>query len=349
MPDTRYAFISAYLKGEEAGILTSDHVDRMSRASSFQDALAAINDTDVGYYLNGIPIRTFNDLDESLWRYLGGCVAHIEAFKFLPEDIRKILKAYVVKYDVFNIKAALQGIVTRKRAGMIPIGLIHDHGLTDELSKDDSIGGIGKILTHCKLGSYARVLGEYKKDEGLKSRLLTEARLDNEYYRSLLNAVRGVKDGPVLVRTIGIIIDLINLQLVGRAIIEGTVAEAADYIISGGYTLSVEAAGELLSIKLTDMPGRLENTMYHGMIEEVSNSYAKTRNINSVAELVDRYRFILLKELLAIRLFSPLTAVWYLVLKELEIRDLRLMLKAILDRRPLGTIVMSWRFRHDIH
>ena len=37
-----YAFISAYLKGEEAKIITSSHVSDMSKVSDIQDALGVI-------------------------------------------------------------------------------------------------------------------------------------------------------------------------------------------------------------------------------------------------------------------------------------------------------------------
>ena len=39
----------------------------------------------------------------------------------------------------------------------------------------------------------------------------------------------------------------------------------------------------------------------------------------------------MLKDILSPRVLSPLVLVWYLILKEIEIRNLRLVLKTILD------------------
>lgn len=338
MLDTKYAFISAYLKGGEAKAMTADHVNMMAKTSSIREALASIADTDIGDYLEEVPIKTFDDLDEYLWRYLAEYIAHIEAFKFLPGDILKVLRAYTVKYDVSNIKAALNGILTGKKANMIPLGVIYNYGLLDELSSAENIGGIIELLIKCKLGDYASVLKEYKIDEGVKSRLLAEAKLDGEYYNNLSNMTRGVKDGFVLAKAFGLIIDLTNLQIASRAIIEDIGSEAAECIITGGYMLSAEVIRELLPLKLTDVPSKLGNTLYRDVAEEVSSSYNRTQSITSVAEIIDKYKFSLVKEILSPRVLSPLVIAWHLILKELEIRNLRLILKAMFDNIPLEEI-----------
>ncbi len=338
MLDTKYAFISAYLKGEEAKVVTPDHVNSMSRISSFQDALAIIAGTDIGDYFEEVPIRTFDDLDEYLWRYLGKCMASIEAFKFLPGDILKILRAYIVKYDVSNIKAALQGIQTGKKSNPIPLGIIHNYGLLGELFSVENVGDIIELLIKCRLGDYVSVLKEYKIDEGVKSRLLAEAKLDGEYYKGLLNMTKGVKDGFVLAKAFGLIIDLTNLQIASRAIIGDIGLEAAECTIAGGYMLSAEVIRELLPLKLTDMPSKLGNTLYRDVAEEVSSSYNRTQSITSVEEIIDKYKFSLVKEILSPRVLSPLVIAWYLILKELEIRNLRLVLKAMFDNVSLEEV-----------
>ena len=66
MPNTGYAFISAYLKGEEAKIVTSSHLDDILKASNIQDVLGAIGETDIGDYLAGASVNTFDELDEHL-------------------------------------------------------------------------------------------------------------------------------------------------------------------------------------------------------------------------------------------------------------------------------------------
>lgn len=338
MLDTRYPFLSAYLKGEEARLVTSNHINRMSKVSSLQDILEIVRETDIGSYLDGVLVETFDDLDEHLWMYFGECLERLEWFKPVPADILKILKAYTVKYDVLNIKAALQGVSTGKQIRKIPIGVIHNYGLLDELSGAENADGIIELLTKCKLGNYASVLEEGKIDEGVESRLMAEARLDGEYYKNLLDMTKGITDGAILSKVFSTIIDMTNLQIILRAIIGGIGPEAAEYTISGGYMISDAVVKDLISLKLTDIPGRLENTQYSKVAEEVVDSYDRTKSIAVVDEIIEKHKFRLSQEILSPRVLSPLMIAWYLILKEVEIRNLRLILKAMFDNIPVEEI-----------
>ena len=86
MLDTRYPFLSAYLKGEEARLVTSNHMSRMSKVSSIQDVLEIIKETDIGSYLEGVTAETFDDIDEYLWKYLGGCLERLEWFRSIQRQ-----------------------------------------------------------------------------------------------------------------------------------------------------------------------------------------------------------------------------------------------------------------------
>jgi vacuolar-type H+-ATPase subunit C/Vma6 len=134
------------------------------------------------------------------------------------------------------------------------------------------------------------------------------------------------------------VIDLTNLQIASRAIIEGIGPDAAEFIIAGGYRITDKAIKELLPLKMTDMPARLEDTQYQDIANAVSTNYDKTKSITAVDEIIDKHKFRMLKEMLSPRVLSPLVMAWYLILKEVEIRNLRLVLKTIVDGVPVQEI-----------
>ena len=338
MLNPRYAFISACLKGEEPKAATSEHIDKMMTAANLQDALAIIRETDIGSYLEEFPVRTFDNLDECLWSYLAERIRYVESFRFLPKEILMVSRAYVVKYDVSNIKAALQGISIGKKASMIPVGIIYNNGLLDEFFNAENVDDIIQLLIKCKLGDYISVLEQYRIDKSAKSKLLAEAKLDGEYYKNMLNMARRIKDGSVLSQAFGLIIDLTNLQIALRAIIEGIGPDAAEFIIAGGYRVTDKDIKELLTLKITDISARLGETQYKDIVNEVTTNYDKTRSITTVDEIIDKRKFRMLKETLSPRVLSPLVMAWYLILKELEIRNLRLALKTIVDGVPVQEI-----------
>jgi len=332
--DPRYAFISACLKGEEPKTITPEHIDRMMAASDLQDALATIRDTDIGSYLEELPVRTFDDLDECLWRYLAQRIRYVESFKFLPGDILKISRAYVTKYDVSNIKAALQRISGAERAVMIPVGIINANSLLDELSNAENVDDIIRLLIQCKLGDFVPALEQYKTEASAKSKLLVETKLEGQYYKDMLNMARGIKDGSVLAMALGLMIDLTNLQIACRAIIEGIGADAAEFLIAGGYRIPDKTIRESLPLKMADIPERLEDSQYQEIAGEVSAAYERTESITAVDEIIDKHKFGMLRDILSPRVLSPLVMAWYLILKEIEIRNLRLIIKTIVDGVP---------------
>ncbi len=338
MLNPRYAFISACLKGEEPRTVTSEHIDKMKAASNLEDALATIRETDVGSYLEESALKTFDDLDEHLWGYLAQRIKYVESFHFLPRDVLEISRAYVGKYDVLNIKAVLQHLSGGQRASMIPVGVIHNNELLEELSNVEDVDGIIQILVRCKMGDYVPVLEEYKTEKSSKSKFIAEIKLDGEYYKSMLNMARRVKDGSALAKALGVIIDLTNLQIASRAIIQGIGHDAAESIIGGGYRITNKAIGELLPLKIGDIPARLEDTHYQQIAIEVSNNYEKNKNITAVDEIIDKHKFEMLRDMLSPRVLSPLVMAWYLILKEAEIRNVRLVLKTIVDGVPVQEI-----------
>lgn len=331
MSNAEYAFMSAYLKGAEARMVTPDHINRLSRNATVPDVTEAIRDTEVGGYLETASVKTFDDSDRCLWQYFGQCLERLEGLRLMPDDMRKVLNAYKVRYDVINIKAVLQSIPTGKQTDLIPVGVIHGRGLLDELSRTTSVDAVTRLLVECGLGTYASVLRQYDTGNEARLRLQTEARLDEEYYKNLLDTAKDVEDGFVLAKTFGLIIDLTNLKVASRAVIEEIGAAVSGCIITGGYLLSNQAIEGLLSGKLVDIPGALGGTQYRSIADEVVAGYNRTKSITAVEEIIDRHKLHLLKETLSPRVMSPLVIAWYLTIKEVEIRNLRLILKAAFD------------------
>ncbi len=331
MLDPKYAFISAYLKGAEPGIVGSGHIGKMSVAPDVASALLAIRDTDIGGYLEERRINAFDDVDRFLWEYFTQCIGEVEAFRSLPGDLLKISRAYVVKYDVLNIKAILRGLSANKKARVVPVGVIHNSGLLDGLLDVGSVEEIIQLLIDCELGNFAQVLKEYNVEGDAREQFIFEAMLDSEYFKDTLRMAQRVKDGSALIKALGVCIDLTNLQIIARTIVEGMGTGVTEYMIEGGYLLSREDLVELVNLKFNDLPRKLEGTQYHEAASELLATYDSNKSVTAVEEVIGKHKFRLLRDLLAPRTLSPLVMAWYLIVKESEMRNLRLILKAKFD------------------
>jgi len=338
LPNPKYAFISAYLKGAEPRIVGSDHIGRMSAAADVADALAAIRDTDVGGYLEEKQIDSFDDVDRYLWEHFTQRIDDVEAFRFLPGDILKISRAYVTKYDVLNIKSVLRGLSAGRKARAVPAGVIYRNGLLDKLIAAESTEDIIQLLVDCELGNFAYILKEYNAEGDARAKFIAEAMLDSEYFKNVLHVTERIKDGAVFAKALGVCIDLANLQIVTRAIVDGLGINAMEHVIGGGYLLTEEEIKGLVVLRLSDLPQRMENAQYRSAVEELLSVYDGNRDIAIVEEVLGRHKFRLLKDMLSPRILSPLVMAWYLITKEAEMRNLRLILKAKFDGFPVEEI-----------
>jgi vacuolar-type H+-ATPase subunit C/Vma6 len=323
-----YAFTSAYLKGKESRSIGAPQLDGMLQKSTLQEALEVIRNTELGDYLAKKRTKTFKEIDHCLWRYLGDCMKRLKQLN-PPFGILLLADQYLRKYDVLNIKIALRRIFTKKTALMVPLGLMDHLGFLEELSIAKSIDEIAHVLLKSDLGDYAFSLRYIQGKDG-GSRLQAETDLDRLYYRSMVSAMRRMDDGGLLTQALGVMIDLTNLQAVFRSAIGGK-DFSGEFVIEGGHMLSVGAIKEFLSLKLSEIVKRLEHTEYDPCAQEIYKNYEAKENITLVDKVIEKHRFRLLGEILLSRILSPMNLLWHLILKETEIRNVRLILKALAD------------------
>ncbi len=331
MLDARNAYISAYLKGEEPKVVGASHFDRMTRATNVADAIGTISETDIGAYLEGVSVRGFEDLDSALWDYMGGRIAHVNAFKFIPGDMRKVTRAFAIKFDVANVKSTVQGIVTGVKTPLIPLGTMHENGFAAELQAAETIHDVADLLTRAQLADLAAAVKSYDPSGGVRAKIAVESSLESSYFHGMQRTSRGILDGNVLAAAYGLVIDLTNLSIVCRSVVEGIGLAAGDFLISGGHIIEEKTLRDVLPYKLSDVPRRIDVPQYRAMVDEIATAYDRTKSVTVIDEIVERHKFTALRDLLSPRVLSPLVALWYLILKESEVRNIRLILKAIYD------------------
>ncbi|UCC16247.1 MAG: V-type ATPase subunit [Dehalococcoidales bacterium] len=333
-----YAFISAYLKGEEAKMLSSDNLNTLLKAENVQDVIDSIRETDIGNYLEELDVSTFDDVDEQLWKYFNDCLTRIVWFQNVPKAARKILEAYAYRYDILNIKTALQNILSGEKTKGIPAGTIYNNGLLDDLINAENLDDLIGLLNSARLDEYGNILERYRLEEGFRRDVLTDTGMEDVYYGNLIGMAGKLKDGAVLSKIFQTSLDMTNLQIIVRSIVNEDSSAASGQTIGGGYLLSDELIRDLLSVKLQDIPARLDYPEYRTVIEEIIAGYEKDGNISIINESIEKLKFTVFREILSPKIMSPAVIVWYVILKEIEIRNVRLILKAVMDNIPLEEI-----------
>ena len=338
MPSIKQSFISGYLEGEQARIISASHMDAILHATTITEVLAAINGTDIGDYLENSSINSFAGAEEYLWSYYNKCLGTLQWLRFAPNDVRNLLSVYVEKFDVLNIKSTLWRITSKQEVQLIPLGSLQNGNVLGRLSVAEDMDSVISVLEESGMKKYAQVLEDNENNilSG-PARFVVESKLDSLYYSRLLDTVRKLGESKTFIKSISLVIDLTNLQKVFRSVVSGIGTESEGSIISGG-TLNIETIRELMSLKLVDIPARLSNSSYGDIAREIATGYEHNKSITVIDEIIEKHRFRMLKDNLSLKIMSPLVVLWYLVLKEIEVRNMRLVLKGILDKTPMADI-----------
>ena len=169
------------------------------------------------------------------------------------------------------------------------------------------------------------------KDIDRRSLIGGETRLDDRYYGQLQHAMAKMIDGNILNTAVTTLIDTTNLALLFRSALKETTDSLGDFFLGGGQVFSEAALREMSTMKPLEIISRLEETDYALFAQDMVKLYEKTGMIDAVDRIIEKQKFRLLQELLSPRVLSPCNLFWYLILKEYEIRNLRLLLKATFD------------------
>jgi vacuolar-type H+-ATPase subunit C/Vma6 len=332
--DTCSSFMTAYCKGAESRTVDAEHLGRMLKAPGVKELVASVHDTDLGRYLEEHPPGGFDEADESLWRYLAGCFGALERLTRFPAEMREILAAWLLKYDLANVMAALRGLGTGRTARMIPLGGLSAKGALEALAAAPDADTIAAIVAECRLAVFAAPLAAWQAATDGAGRLAAEGGLSKACLRELATVARKFGRGGPLDRAAGLLIDCANLQLAFRAAIGNLGPTAANAAVEGGVSISPDLARELAAMKVAEIPARIANTPHAAAAAEITAQWSRSSSAAAVEDVLCRHRLALLREALAMRLLSPVLIAWYAALKEAETRNVRLLLKAKFDELP---------------
>jgi len=313
----------------------SDHIDGLlQRTKTLQDMLDIIRDTDIGEYLNehAGDLNTFDDIDDMLWQYVSECIDRLRRFT-LPSDMTRLLDVYMRKYDIQNIKNAVRGVVEDTPVPAVPLGKIFEEEYLDELAAAKTFEEIGHVLIKSGLGDYSAVVSAIQEND-VRSTFEAEFMLDGIYNHAMAKALKGMDEGDIMAKAFGIIIDLSNIQVVFRSALTEGAGSVGEFITHGGHMLSEDSVRELFALKSNELAGRLENTEYLPVAQDTLKNYEKEHSVTVIDRVIEKYRIKLLRELLSPRALSPSNLLWYLLIKELEVRNLRLIFKTLMDGIP---------------
>ncbi|MFU8897186.1 MAG: V-type ATPase subunit [Gammaproteobacteria bacterium] len=330
MLDPRAHFMNALLKSRQAALVSGADLERLAGESG-RDAHGVLRHTEIGAWLEGERWRTAAERDQCLWRYLAETAEAVLAQAFFPPQAQRFGRVYLLKYDVANVKAVVQGLALERAPAVRPIGAIHAAGRLEALTEARDADAVAAVLRTCGLHAFGEAVHGFKHGGGTRARLALESRLEAEYHGALRHAARSLDGGAVLAWACGVLIDLANLAILCRLLIAGVGTAGSESFIPGGRLLSRQELQDGLSHGLSELPRRLSHAFHRAVAADVLEAYERAGVIGVTDQVIERERLASLRHLLAPQLAPAAVMMWFLVNKEIELRNVRLGLVAVED------------------
>jgi len=327
-------FLTALTKGEESKLASEAQLEEAAKKMAVSEAKGALGGTRLGDHLLASKADSLQEVEAALWEHLSGCIGEISSLRTIPEGLIEMLRAYSMKYDLFNLilvlRKALYG--AEPTAGFLPLGIMSERGLLAELDEAGSLEGLCDLLKECGLERCSEVISKYAKlsPEELRAKRATiEGELWEGYYSGLLSIAEKLGD-PNLEGAVKISITVSNIRALFRALPEGRGGLEAILVLRRLLPPGLMASVD--SMNLEDLPKFFEGSDYGTMLKEALSERSKGGGLSAVEEVFDKWEARLLRDLLSQKLFLPSTIYWYLIQKELEIRRARRAFVEVFER-----------------
>ncbi len=341
-----YAYTVTRVKAKKSHLLKEDDYDKMIQMSVpeisryISEAGYHKEMTDLAGKYSGISLvehATYENMANVFNSILGASQG----------ELADMVAAYLAKWDLWNLKVILRG----KSYGVDAEGIREDlvlAGKVDEesLNKLISLDSVDEVLAECskagKVTVPADVIASYKETGNLG---IVEDCLDKLHYQKLLDSINPyTQPTRIFLDYIRKDIDVINLKTIMKLKLEGIYGdEVMKYYIPGGMEIDSKYA-QLLA-NYDTIKGSLGDLSRLEVFEEYIKPALEEDDLTHKAVLssVKKYQADQAKKMAHMYPLSVLPVIDFMVAKETEVRNIRVVARGVnsgLSRETIKSLVV---------
>lgn len=296
----------------ETKLLDKAKIDRMIEASSAQEVLKVLQETE---YVNVMTnLKRAEDyeivLSEELKR------VYNLLYEISPE--KKIMDVMSLKYDYHNAKVFVKGKILEKDFShmAIPVGT-ENVGKLKYAIDNEAYRDLHPIMRQ-------GIEVAFEDFASHKDPQRVDIILDKYMFEHMREIVKEVNDN-FLNKYIKSLIDLTNIKTLLRVKKQNKSRDFLSLVLIEGGAIDNDKLIALLNDSVENIAGKLSYTDYSEVLKQGIESYSKTGSVSLLEKLSDNYIMALMKDAKYVSLgIEPLLA--YLYAKENEIKDVRIIM-----------------------
>jgi len=317
-PATQYGYAVARLRALENRLLDETTFQRMIDCDTLESAVKVLGETPYSSWLMEQKSAGFDKAIEAALH-----AAYVEVAGFVPEtDIVSLLR---LPYDVHNVKTLLKGQILAERGGKRRLDLLTSLGNVD--TDTLTLAVEGEDYTGLPFGLDKAIPAAVELWQKDQDALALEKFLDGYYFKALLKTAEGLAM-PEVVRWVKARIDGENLKTLLRLThIPETRAQTSTFLHAGG-TLPPATLAPLVM----EGPENWGRLLSYAGISKLLTAFTEDGDFSSMLVQFEKNLDNYVTETIAparYSTFEPANVVRYLWLKEIEAKNLRIVLVSV--------------------
>ena len=294
----------------EKRLLDKSKIERMIDASSAEDSLKVLQETDYAIFMNEIK------RPEEYETLLSKELVRLYETMYKASPIKGLIDTMAVKYDYHNIKDLIKGKILKEDFShmLIPVGMI-DVSLLKNSILGESLRGLPKFMEKC-------IEEINNKFEDTKDPQVIDIIADKYLYAHINEIIKSKElNDKYLDKYINSIIDLNNIKTLLRVKKQQkSVNFLLDSIVPGG-TIDEKKYRAMFLENTENIPNHILG-QYNSIVKEGIVSFVNTGSVSLFEKLIDNYLMKFIKEAkLITKGLEPVLA--YMHAKESEIKQVR--------------------------
>lgn len=296
----------------ETKLLDRSKLDRMMDASSAEEALKVLQETEYGSHVSGI--KRIDEYEIILSEELN------RLFNLMYEisPVKALVDLMSIKYDYQNIKVILKGRFLKEDLSrlIMSVGSI-DSSKLKELTENKDLSDFLPIIRE-------GINEAIYTFETTKDPQMIDIILDKYMFKSLIHIKDLIKDS-FIDKYVAALIDSTNLKTLLRVKKQNKNREFLHSVIIEGGFIDKDKILSMLNDEVDSIYGKISTSTYSEFVKSSLEYYSKTSSVSLLEKLSDNYIMQMMKDAKIIPFgVEPLLA--YIYAKETEIKIIRIIM-----------------------
>lgn len=324
MKDIQYNIVNTRIRTFEDQLLKSDVYERMLTAESGEEVFNLLQDTPYGDFMNE---------ETSVYEFeavLNAEQKRMYETLYAISPNRLVIDLSTLRYDYQNLKVLVKEKYTKEDLSslLLPFGSTPLSELTD-LVENRSNPNVHEQMNAC-IQEVFQYIEDYHEHHAI------DIIFDNHYWQHMCAISKEESRGDIS-EIVKRNIDIFNISTILRSHFMGRHLGFISAVLAEGGRLPVDNLIDSIGQSLDDFVEYLKGTPYKKLIEISYEEFINEKTLNSFDIRKDNFMMGKLKERKIVP-FGPTAIIGYIYAKEIEIKNLRILLVGKINHLPEKTL-----------